>query len=110
MKSTELTHKVMEAFTRLKNFAKDTGSLVVIVDHFRKAGADKAKDRIAGSERGNKRMDWRILPISAEMTTDAKIILLLILQLLTLALVAAKFYPRQANTNQVNIEQSSKFQ
>jgi len=28
----------------------------------------------------------------------------------TVALVAAKFYPRQANTNQVNIEQSSKFQ
>ncbi len=37
------------AFERLKNFAKETQSLIVIVDHFRKAGADKAKDRIAGT-------------------------------------------------------------
>lgn len=44
------------------------------------------------------------------MTTDAKIMLLIVIQIITLALVAIKFFPRQSNTNQVNIEQSSKFQ
>jgi len=43
------------------------------------------------------------------MSTDAKIIMMLILQAITLALVAAKAFNWQ-NTNQVNIEQSSKFQ
>jgi hypothetical protein len=43
------TVEIAAAFTTLKNFAKATQSLVVLVDHFRKAGADKAKDRIAGS-------------------------------------------------------------
>ncbi len=43
------TKEIAEAFTMLKKFAKETQSLVVIVDHFRKAGADKAKDRIAGT-------------------------------------------------------------
>jgi AAA domain len=41
--------EIASAFTMLKNFAKATQSLVVLVDHFRKAGADKAKDRIAGT-------------------------------------------------------------
>lgn len=43
------TTQIADAMTTLKNFAKDTQSMVVIVDHFRKAGADKARDRIAGS-------------------------------------------------------------
>jgi DNA primase len=41
--------EIAEVFEKLKNFAKETKSLVVIVDHFRKAGADNAKDRIAGT-------------------------------------------------------------
>jgi hypothetical protein len=43
------------------------------------------------------------------MTTDAKIILLIILQAATLAFVAFKAFPRQANTNSVNIEQAARF-
>ncbi len=41
--------EIASAFTTLKDFAKATAALVVVVDHFRKAGADKAKDRIAGT-------------------------------------------------------------
>jgi hypothetical protein len=33
----------------LKQFAKDTKCAVLLVDHFRKAGDDKARNRIAGS-------------------------------------------------------------
>lgn len=43
------------------------------------------------------------------MSTDSKIIILIILQVATLALVAAKTFPKLANTNSVNIEQSAKF-
>ena len=43
------------------------------------------------------------------MNTDAKIILLIILQVATIAIVAFKTFPRPANTNSVNIEQSAKF-
>lgn len=43
------TAQIADVMTTLKNFAKETQSMVVIVDHFRKAGADKARDRIAGS-------------------------------------------------------------
>jgi hypothetical protein len=43
------TEAIAAAFTTLKRLAKHTGALIVIVDHFRKAGADKARDRIAGS-------------------------------------------------------------
>ena len=43
---TELIASVMQT---LKEFAKATQSLVVLVDHFRKAGAEKSRDRIAGT-------------------------------------------------------------
>jgi hypothetical protein len=43
------------------------------------------------------------------MTTDAKIILIIILQAATIAIVAFKTFPKQANTNSVNIEQAAKF-
>jgi hypothetical protein len=43
------------------------------------------------------------------MNTDAKIILLIILQVATIALVAFKTFPRQENTNSVNIEQAARF-
>ena len=41
--------EVAEALERLKRFASSTQAAVLLVDHFRKAGADKARDRFAGS-------------------------------------------------------------
>jgi hypothetical protein len=43
------TEEVARIFENLKRFAKRTQAGVVLVDHFRKAGADKARDRFAGS-------------------------------------------------------------
>lgn len=43
------TEQVAIIFEKLKRFAKQTQAGVLLVDHFRKAGADKARDRIAGS-------------------------------------------------------------
>jgi hypothetical protein len=43
------TADVAAALDVLKNFAKGTQAAVILVDHFRKAGADKARDRFAGS-------------------------------------------------------------
>ncbi len=41
--------EVARIFERLKRFAKQTKAGVTLVDHFRKAGAEKARDRFAGS-------------------------------------------------------------
>lgn len=41
--------EVASALQRLKTFAQDTQCGLVLVDHFRKAGAEKARDRFAGS-------------------------------------------------------------
>ena len=43
------TAQVAEIMATLKQFAKDTKCAVLLVDHFRKAGDDKARNRIAGS-------------------------------------------------------------
>lgn len=43
------TARVAEIMATLKQFAKDTKCGVLLVDHFRKAGDDKARNRIAGS-------------------------------------------------------------
>ena len=43
---TSLVAAIMDT---LKQFAKDTKCAVLLVDHFRKAGDDKARNRIAGS-------------------------------------------------------------
>lgn len=43
------TDLIANIMTALKQFAKQTKSLVVLVDHFRKAGAEKSRDRIAGT-------------------------------------------------------------
>lgn len=43
------TEEVARIFERLKRFAKRTKAGVILVDHFRKAGADKARDRFAGT-------------------------------------------------------------
>ncbi len=43
------TEAVAAALQVLKRFAKETKTGVILVDHFRKAGADKARDRFAGS-------------------------------------------------------------
>ena len=40
---------VAAIFETIKRFAADTKAGVILVDHFRKAGADKARDRFAGS-------------------------------------------------------------
>jgi len=41
--------EVAAILERLKRFASDTQCGMIIVDHFRKAGADNARDRISGS-------------------------------------------------------------
>lgn len=43
------TSDVAAMFESIKRFAKETGAAVIVVDHFRKAGDDKARNRIAGS-------------------------------------------------------------
>ena len=43
---TEAVSEILEA---VKRFAKKTKAGVIVVDHFRKAGADKARDRFAGT-------------------------------------------------------------
>ena len=43
------TTEVALAMERLKRFAGDTGAAVIVVDHFRKAGDDKARNRFNGS-------------------------------------------------------------
>lgn len=43
------TEEVAIIFETLKRFAKKTKAGVILVDHFRKAGADKARDRFAGT-------------------------------------------------------------
>lgn len=43
------TELIANAMQTLKDFAKQTQALVVLVDHFRKAGAEKSRDRIAGT-------------------------------------------------------------
>jgi RecA-family ATPase len=43
------TALVAATMKTLKRFAKDTKAAVLLVDHFRKAGDDKARNRIAGS-------------------------------------------------------------
>jgi hypothetical protein len=43
------TEEVAKILENLKRFAKRTQAGVIVVDHFRKAGADKARDRFAGT-------------------------------------------------------------
>jgi hypothetical protein len=43
------TSEVAAIMDNLKQFAKDTKCAVLLVDHFRKSGDDKARNRIAGS-------------------------------------------------------------
>lgn len=43
------TQAVAEILESVKRFTKKTQAAVIVVDHFRKAGAEKARDRLAGT-------------------------------------------------------------